>query len=344
MPLALTGVADFTAMTIANYERGIWTDLSLDLPDYVSTRMIKDHMVYNEGGTQLTWDVQVDYTDTFRATGPYDVDITPTGDDMIQASVPWKHYTANYSYDLKLDTFQSGRETIISYVVEKEHGMRNSIADGLERETWSLAPSGSARAQTIPYYIVKSSTTPGGALTGGAPSGYTTVADINPTTYDQWRNWAGIYTNVTTDDLISKVKKAMFNTNFIAPDPHPELGFSKAMVGLYTVYSVRESLERLAETRNDRLGSDVAMFVGKVTIGGTPVTAVPYLDANDSTNPVYGINWRYMRPFSKRGEWMKLTGPKDAPNQHTVKNVFCDITWNWKCVNRRAQWVMSTGT
>jgi hypothetical protein len=338
----LTNVADFTASVIHNYERGRWTDISYDLPDYVSTRMIREHMVYDEGGDTLVWDVQTDYNDSFRPTGMYDPDNVTVGDSLVQASVPWRFYTANYSYDLRLSTFQSSRETIINFVVLKEHEMRTSIAVGLERETWySPTSTSDNRVNGIPYYIVKNTAVPGGALNGGAPSGHTTVANISPTDYDQWRNWAGQYTDPTIDDLVSKVKKAMAYTEFETPHPHPELGYSKSMVGFYTVYPVVDAFERLAETRNDRLGSDLAKYRGQVTLAGVPITHVFYLTANDSDEPFYGINWRYLRPFSKKGEWMRLTGPKEAPNQHNVRNVFVDIAWNWKCANRRTQFVIS---
>jgi hypothetical protein len=345
MPLGFDGVADFTAATINKYDRKKWIDISLDLPDYVSWRMVKEHMVYENGGDQLTWDVQVDFNDTYRASGLYDPDVTSDSDSLVQASVPWKKVTANYSYDLDLPGFQSDETTIINLVVQKEHGMQNSIVEGIERDTWNLPTSASdKRVNGIPYWIVKNATTtPGGGLTGGNPSGHAAGAgNIDSDEYDQWRNYAGAYTNVTPDDAISRIKRAMAYTNFTPPDPHPQLGFSKAQRGIYTTYPVVEAMERLAETRNDNLGSDLAKFMGQVTVGRVPVHHVFYLTNTDSTNPIYGINWGTIRPFAKKGAWMRITGPKLAPRQHTVYDVFCDCWWNWRCLDRRTQWVLST--
>jgi hypothetical protein len=141
--------------------------------------------------------------------------------------------------------------------------------------------------------------------------------------------------------LIKKIKRALKYTRFIAPDPHPELGFGKVDFTIYTVYDeVVEPLERFAETRNDDLGADVAKYLNRVVVAGVPFRDVPYLTANDTSYPLYGINKRVFRPFLQRGCDHRRT-IKDAPKQHTVKNVFYDTNRNFMCLDRRRCWVGS---
>jgi hypothetical protein len=186
------------------------------------------------------------------------------------------------------------------------------------------------------------STTPEGGFNGGNPTGFSSgAAGVSSTTYPRWRNWTFGYSQVTTDDLVRKVKKALAFTHFQAPVPHPELGFGKSDYTIYTTYRVQEPLERLAESRNDNLGKDVARYMNSVTIGGVPVKWVPYLEANDTSDPLYGVNWKVFRPFVKKGANMRRNPPKPAARQHTVREVHIDNWMNYICYNRRMLFVGS---
>lgn len=77
-------------------------------------------------------------------------------------------------------------------------------------------------------------------------------------------------------------------------------------------------------------------------IGGVPIKWVPYLEANDSTDPLYGINWKVFRPYVKRGANMRRNKPKQAARQHTVREVHIDNWMNYICYNRRLCFVGST--
>jgi hypothetical protein len=139
-----------------------------------------------------------------------------------------------------------------------------------------------------------------------------------------------------------KLKRALRYTNFVPPDPHPQLGFGQADRTIYTTYAVVEPLERLAESRNDNLGADVARYLNRVTVGSVPFRDVPYLTENDSTNPLYGINWKTFRPFVKKGCDRRRTGPVPAPKQHTVRNVFIDTWMGYMCIDLRPNFVGAT--
>lgn len=337
-------IDDFVELTQPRFKRYKWVDLSLPLTEYVSAALINDKKVMEQGGPTVSWKVKTRNTGNARNSGMYAQDVTAVEDVSKGASAPWAMQTTNYSYDIYEDIFQSDQETIVRELVMRDHDAMSDLAELNEENLWT-APTASddTRPMGIPFWLQKdATTTPGGAFNGGNPSGFSSgAANLSSTTYPRWRNWTFGYTNPSIEDLVAKTKKAMTMTNFKPPVPHPELGFSKDDRVIYTTYRVTEPLERLAETRNDNLGADLARYRNAVTIGGVPVEYVPYLEDNDDTDPVYGINWRHFRPVCKTNATMRRHKPKEAAKQHTVREVHIDNWMQYICYNRRTQFVGS---
>jgi len=345
MALTPDQIDDFVTTTLSHFKRNKWTDLSLEHQEYVSGRLHREHKVVESGGKDISFRIKTKNTGNARNTGLFAQDVTRVDDVMTSATVPWSKQTTNFSYDVDEPLFQSDRETIIRELQIREHDAMSDLAELMEENLWS-APTGTTdtRPMGIPFWIQKDATTTvGGAFNGGNPTGFAAgAAGVDSATYPRWKNWTFGYTNVTTDDLVKKMKKALVFTNFMAPVPHPELGYGNSDYYIYTTYAVQEPLERLAETRNDKLGSDVARYMDKVTVGGTPLMWVPYLEANDSTDPVYGVNYKVFRPFVKKGADMRRNKPKPAARQHSVREVHIDHWMNYICYDRRSTWVGST--
>jgi len=343
MALTPEQIPDFVALTQNVVKRGKWTDLSLDLQSYVSATMMKKKVV-EVGGPYIEFPVQTKNTDTARNVGMLTQDVTNIEDIATTGKIPWTKQTVNWSFTVEEEMFQSDRETIVKLLTMREHAAMNSAVELDEQNLWS-APTSTAdkRPMGIPFWAQKdATTTPGGAFNGGNPSGFTSgCAEISSTTNPAWRNWTFGYANATQDDLIVKLKKAIAFTNFQPPVPHPELGFGADDYAMFTTYRVSEPLERLAESRNDNLKGDLARYVNAVTVAGIPIRWVPYLQENDTSDPIYGINWKVLRPYVKKGGYRKRYAPKEAPHQHGVYNVFIDTWMNWACYNRRALFVGS---
>lgn len=343
MALRPDGIDDFVNLTLSNFKMNQWVDLSLEFPEYVSSRIVNEKKLVERGGPDIRFKLQTKNTGLARWTGMYDQDVTGVEDLTIEGVIPWRKATVNWSYDIDEPLFQTDRETIVGELMVREHACMNDMTELMEEALWS-APSSSTddRPMGVPFWIQKdASTTAAGAFNGGNPSGFSAgAAGISSTTYTRWKNWTFGYTDVN-DTLITRVKKALYNTDFKAPNPHPELGYGKSDFSIFTVYDVREPLERLAETRNDNLGNDVAKYINNVLIAGIPVEAVHYLDSNDGTaDPLYGVNWKAFRPFVKKGADMRQT-LKKAPLQRTVRQVHYDTWMNYACYNRRLCWVGS---
>ena len=344
MALLPDQIDDFVNLTLSKFKRYKWTDISLEHQEYVSATLIDEKKVREQGGKDISFRLKTRNTGNARNTGMYAQDVTNVEDVTITASVPWAMQTTNFSYDIYEDLFQSDRETIIKEMQLRDHDAMSDMAELNEENLWSAPTSSSDdRPMGIPFWLQKdASTTPDGAFNGGNPTGWSGgAAGVDSTAYPRWRNWTFGYTKVTTDDLVRKLKKAMAMTHFVAPVPHPELGFGKAQYTIYTTYRVQEPLERLAESRNDNLGADVAKYINQVTVGGTPIKWVPYLEANDTSDPLYGVCWKHFRPFVKKGANMRRNKPKQAARQHTVREVHIDNWQNYICYNRRSCFVGS---
>ena len=331
-------IDDFVELTLNAFKRNSWTDLSLEYQEYVFAKIVKPKMVVEQGGPQVAFKIKTKNTGNARISGMFDADNIGVDDVMQGASVPWSKQVTGFAYDIDEDMFQSDRETIIRELKIREHDAMSDMAELMEEKLWS-APSGPSDKSPmgIPFWLQKdATTTPEGGFNGGNPAGFTAgCAGVSSVDFPRWRNWTFGYTKVSTDDMVRKVKKAISYTRFMAPVPHPEVAFGDVKYEIFTTYRVQEPLERLAESRNDNLGTDVARYMGKVTIGGIPLGWVPYLDANDTTDPLYGVNWKVFRPFVKKGCNMRRSAPKIAPRQHTVREVFFDNWMNYICSNRR---------
>lgn len=336
-------IPDFVQATLSLFKKYKWTDISLEYPDYVASRINSEKAVKEQGGKDISFRLKTKNTGLARTSGLYAQDVTGVDDVLTSGSVGWKMHTVNWSYDIGEDEFQSDETEIIDMLKIREHDAMSDLAELREEFLWGSPTSTTDdRPMGIPFWIQKdASTTPEGAFNGVDPSGFTAGrANVSSVTYPRWRNWTFGYTNVTQDDWVRKVKFSLYKTNFRAPVPHPELRYSQSQRVIYTVYDVREPLERLAESRNDKLGNDVARYVNDVVVAGIPIESVHYLDANDSSDPSYGVDWGVFRPFIKRG-WDNRRTMKSAAKQRNVREVHYDTYMNYCCYNLRALWVGS---
>jgi len=338
---------DFINLTLDNFKRKSWVDLSLDNQHHVfASRFLKGKGADPErGGVQLNWKVQTANTGTAKHSELYAVDATGVKDLTTQAKQQWSKQTVNFSYDVDEDDMQSDRETIIREIAVRRHSMYNDFFELMETALWS-APSSDSQSPRppsgIPFWVQKSTTTPGGGFTGGNPSGFSSGAGgISTGTVANWKNWAFNYTSVSRDDLVAKTRKACEFSYFLAPRQFAELGGGQGDSdwGFFTTYNVLESLEKLLEGRNDNLGVDLAKYAGSVILKGNPVSWVPYLQNNDSSDPIYGVNYRVFKYFFKTGKNQVVHPPQKAARQHTVREVHMDNWGNFVCYNRRRVFV-----
>ena len=170
MPLLPDQLDDFVNLTLDNFKKRRWVDISLDNQHHIfASKMFKRKGKDPEkGGVQLNWKVQVSNTGTAKHSELYAVDATGVKDLTQSAKQQWSKQTVNFSYDIDEDSMQSDRETIIREIEVREHSMYNDFFELMETAMWS-APSSDSQSPRppsgVPFWIQKSTTTPGGGFT-----------------------------------------------------------------------------------------------------------------------------------------------------------------------------------
>jgi len=317
-------------------ERGAFLDLQTDLSDHIAVReMWEARQKKFEGGLDWTFNAQVDHNHSARAVGLYENDGSANTDTMIEGKVGIRHVNAHYIYDQREPAFQRGGTAIVDLVKTRYTGMMVSFYELLEEFLWSK-PADSSDTKTphgILMYLVKNATE---GFNGGNPVGFTSgAAEIDSTAQARWRNWTGKYTTINKEDLLRMMRRGSRKTNFRSPISHavPDLGSMKN--GIYTNDAVIGLMEETLESNNMNLGNDLIKS-DTVMFKGTPVQYAPKLD-DDSTNPIYMIDWKWMAVGVMPGWENNLSAPYMVPGKHLVRRVDLDASLNLVCTNRRRQ-------
>jgi hypothetical protein len=282
----------------------------------------------------------------FVGLGAEDViDIT---NQMGTGTVPWRHATWNWAWDFREPLMNRSPSRIVELIRTRRIASIGSMIELFERALWrAVATTDDTTVFGVPMWIVKSNTAAtlanNNGFNGLAPSGYTTVAGINPTTDTRWRNYATQYTTVSKSDLVQKWRRMAEYTNFeplVENTPQYDTG---ERTEFYTNYAVSGTLVELLEAQNENLGVDIAPYEGKAMFMRTPLNVVPELD-NDTTNPVYQVDWGVFGVRGLSGAWMKETNVPMVSGQHTVSATHGDTSLNTICVDRRKCGVLATDT
>jgi hypothetical protein len=342
-------IPGLVAGTLANLDRLKWTDASTDYHDtVVFKRLIKSKKTVFSDGRAINWNLLTDENHSARAVPLAAPDIVVIRDDGTTGTMPWRHQTWNYGEDFRESLMNGGASKIVDIIQARRLMALASAVVFYEQRFWRLAPPTDAlNFQGIPYWIVKTATAAtlanANGFNGVHPTGYTDVGGISAITYPRTANYADAYTNVTEEDLVTKMRRAMTMTNFkpiVDGIPTSDRGWDRLICTNYAVYGPFENQLR---AQNDNLGNDIAARDGEVMFRKNKVEYIQELD-QDSTNPVYGIDFGVMFFAGLRGAWLKETVQNKVSGKHTVDVVFTDCTGNTVCKNRRKQWVISNGT
>lgn len=338
--LQFSGIADVIAAGLAELGNGKWTDLTTDIQEFVAvTTLLKKNRVTIGSGHSIQWDLITDQNNSARFLGLFASDRVDVTNVLTQGSIPFRHCTFNYGFDRREVTANTGQAQIVSLIKSRRHAAMMSWAELIEKRLWRVPASDDTdNPYGVPYYVVKNATA---GFTGTVPLGYTTVAGLSTTTLPRWKNYAAPYAAVSKDDLILKWWVAARKTNFKPPVPSATFNTGDNY-GFYMTGDVYDTLKQILESQNEDLGSDLDSQDGNPTFRRVPVTWVPALD-DDTTNPLYGINWGEFKTAILGNEWMKETVIPMTPGQHTVSQVHTDSSFNWLCRNRRRNFVLSNG-
>lgn len=349
--LQASDIADLLVATLKNLGRLKMTDV---MSDYQNTiflkRLIKKGKMMFDGGDECQFNLITDTNGSARAVGLYyTANVNPTN-VLTTGKMPWRHLTWNWAVERREIAMNAGSANKILDLVKTRRIA--AFGDGVkffERRGWRVpAVTDTDNFHGIPYWVVKSATDAASDTTkfgfnGTVPSGYTVVGNINPTTYPRWANYADAYTNVSEDDLITKLERASDFTDFMPLVEEIPTYNTGDDYGYYTTYTVRQSMKQLLKAQNENLGFDLDPVANKLVWRRSPISWVRELDT-DTTNPIYGLNWGVFHWMALKGEWMREQPVPFHENQPTTSAIHTDSSGNTYCTDRRRNFVISNGT
>lgn len=341
--LQYSQLGDLVQTTIRDLGRLRWTDISAPLQFYTALRsLMKKNRVEITSGYGLQWDVNVGLTNAAANVAVGASDNPNIQDTMTQATVDWRASATNYSILGPEVAMNREPSRIVTLVQQRRINALISLAILMEANFWGppVAFADNVTPWGVNTWIVKNATQ---GFNGGAPSGYTTIGGLNPTTYPAWNNWTDQYVAVSKDDLVRRMRRAGVFTDFEPPvDGIPTFNTGDEY-GFYSNYGVIGPVEEILEGQNDNLGNEAAPKDGMSLFRKVPLRRVPQLEA-DTTNPVYGIQWGEFKTGILKDWWLRETAVPVYPGQHLMSTQFIDCLYQWLCRNRRRQWVIATGT
>lgn len=333
--------ADLVAATLKDLGRMNFEQIAQNLQDYiVFTKWFKKNKVSFDSGIGIQKTLMNRLTGAAAHVGFMAEDQVDISDVVDQLSVPWRHANTHWGYFFQESLMNRGKSMIFDVVKPRRADAMISLVEELENKAWaSPAVDNKTEPYGIPYWIVKNSTT---GFTGGAPSGHTTVGGVSLTDSPTFKNYSAQYTTSGKTDLIRKLRTAHRKCQFKSPIPGSDYSANVARYSMYVNETTYSEWEEVGEAQNENLGRDIAPIGGGnygISFRGNLISWVPKLDA-DTTNPVYGVDHSTFFPVCLKGDYLRESKPKEAPNQHNVYQVFVDLTYNFICLNRRRNWVM----
>jgi hypothetical protein len=341
-------MADHVYATQNDLGVGKWVQIAQPIQRYeIMKHIAKDDKIVMSDGRGIQRNVMVTLSNHARSIGMFQTITRNTANLLDQLRVPWRRAHSYWQYDY-VETLENRGRSLITNIIEPR--MANawlSMAEHLENVGWSApASTNTADPYGVPHYVVQNASE---GFNGGNPSGYSACAGIDASTVTEWRNWPGTYTNVRKDDLIRSMKRGHRQCHWETPVTSKEMEMAYDL-RIYTTESVVQDMEDVGEGQNENLGRDIAsMQAGSGGRGGRdvrfvndqiafrrhPIIWVPELDELTSNNPVYMLDLGTFAMYCLKGDYMRVSKPKNSREQPDIWSVDIMLSYNFLMLNRR---------
>jgi len=336
MPLRDLDIADMITTTLHDLGRGRFHQIAQELAEYFVMPDIlkKGRIRIQTSGIGIKETLMTSIGGTSRWVGMLEEDVVNWSDVLDQLTVNWCRMTDNMAWERRMLLENRGEARINNVIKPQRVAMMLRIAAGLEAGFFAAPDASDIKVPWgLRYWVVKNATT---GFNGGLPSGFSTVGGVSLSDSPTFKNYTFQYTNITKQDLITKLRTAHRKTNWRSPYKTSEM---ISEFGDRRVLQVNEAtiskIEDVGEAQNENLGRDVASMDDRIVFKRHPIQYIPYLDA-DTTNPVYMLDKNTITPIVLKGDYLRESDAIRSPKQHNVFEVHVDLTINFICTNRRA--------
>jgi len=342
--LTASDITDLVAATLRDLGPMRFQQVAQSLQYYevFSKWFRSDKLVFDSGyGIQRTLMNKID-SQAASHVGLMETDQVNMINVLDQLTVDWRHAQTHWGIQYQTDILMNrGKSLVLNVIKPKRAAALLGLVQELENKAWGSAPASTNKVLPygIQYWIVSNATT---GFNGGAPSGHTTVGGVSLTDTPNFKNYTAQYTDVSKTDLIKKLRTAHRKCQFMSPITINDYrGAMGSRYRLYVPETVISSMEDLGEDQNENLGRDLATMDGTMTFRKHPIIWIPKLDST-SNGPVYMVDHSTFYPVVLKGDYLREGEAEKAPNQHNMFQVFCDLTYNYLCVDRRRNALLTT--
>lgn len=336
-------ILDLVNSTLDDLGPVAFEQIAQNLTDYeIMGRLLKEDRVLIQSGKGFERRVMLSQSGAARHVEMFATDNTSIIDVLELLNVPWRHAMTDYTIERRENLMNKTPAELVNLLTVRRTDAMISLTEVLETAGWASPVDSSDRIEPfgIPHWVVKNSSE---GFNGGNPSGFSAGAGgISTTAFPKWANYTAQYVSVTKTDLIFRMRRAHMSTNFKSPVDIKDLRTGKGeRFRIYLNLETLLSIESLAEFQNDQLGADVASMDGRTVFKKNPLVYVPQLDA-DATDPVYMIDTNTLYIIALAGDILQESGMQRVPNSHNTMQNFIDLTYNFVCIDRRRNAVLST--
>ena len=345
-------------------------EVALTYPQYlILNQWFAKEKIQVESGTSIARNIILDDSGNAQHVRLYQKTAIGVADVQRRVTAPWVQVKTHYAIERREALRNRSPARYIDLLKSRRLDGMLSLANLLERTGWDTPTT--AADELLPrgltYWISKRIPDAGAGFSalidGGnaAPGGFngrrirygagvsgtqptpandasTDKGGINPTTEARWRNYNDVYAAVSAGDLVRKMRRAFYATNFQSPILAKDLMSGPlSRYRLYMGLNVITQLEELVQSQNigsEKLGPDLAAFHGISTFRRIPLSYAPVLDA-DTSNPIYGVNHAKFFPIVQEGDWLRESEPMSDTESNNVSVVFVDSSYQYFCTNVR---------
>lgn len=334
-------IADLVKGTLKDLGRLKFQQIAQNLVDYeVFNQWFKKDKVTFDSGIGIQRTLMNRLSGAAKHVGLLDPDNVNITDVIDQLNIPWRHAQTSWGFIYQETLMNRGEALIFNVVKPRRAAAMIDLVEELESKAWATPASSADKINPygLPYWVVKNSAT---GFNGSYPGTWTDVAGVNLTTSPGFKNYTAYYVTVSKADLIKKLRTAHRKIRFVSPIDIDDYRNGKDKYKLYVNETTVSSIEDIGEAQNENLGRDVAsMEGGSMAFRGHPIRYAPALDA-DTGNPVYMIDHSTFMPVCLKGDYLRESDAAKKAGQHNTYEVFVDLSYNYLCVDRRRNAVIT---
>lgn len=355
--LSMSQLADLTTTTLEDLPK-LQFETPLQYQDYIAVNQFlrggKGRRIEFQSGYGIKRNIMLTQSANAKHVQQYESTAVNVADVQSQLTAPWAHAQTHWSIERREALMNRAPARFVDLLESRRVDAMLSLADLLEERAWkSINTSADTRnPRGIPYHVTIGADAEngfyGGQTRDEAGTAITSVSGITPVDQDRWCNYYSDYAGPTAADaMVQKMHEVYRKIRFKAPRIVKDL--DRGPLSGYAIYvdgTTIDEYEEYTRKSNDNIGYDVGKFAGNTAFQRVPITWVPILDtASTSTrgaNPIYFINHNKFKMFVLRGDNLRESEPMVDRNQHNVITTFVDLSYNYICLDRRSQGLIST--